>query len=253
MIIDVPQTDQIKELWRLWQDCFGDTEDFIRNFESTAFDRQRCRCVTVDGKVVAALYWLDCLWEEKKVAYLYAIATDKLHRGQGICHRLMENTHTHLESLGYVGALLVPSNGELFGFYKKMGYATCGYVSKYECQAQSRGIGVREINGEEYVLRRRALLPVGGVLQEGENIRLLGTMARLYCADGLLLAARIENGVVYGLELLGDSDLASQAVSALGCTKGIFRTVGEDIPFAMYRGFDTNVTQMPSYFGLAFD
>ena len=118
MTVNMPQQEQIDQLRTLWKQAFGDTDAFLDGFFATGFDRRRCRCVTWNDRVAAALYWFDCHWEGKKLAYIYAVATDEAFRGKGFCRNLMEDTHTHLEKLGYRGAVLVPGSLELFGMYE---------------------------------------------------------------------------------------------------------------------------------------
>ena len=60
MTIDRPTQMQIPQLRRLWQAAFGDTDAFLDIFFHRAYDARRSRCVTRDGRVVAALYWFDC-------------------------------------------------------------------------------------------------------------------------------------------------------------------------------------------------
>lgn len=253
MNIDTPLKSQLSELRGLWQEAFGDTEEFLDSFWKTAFSMVRCRGVTIEGKVAAALYWFDCLHGLQKVAYVYAVATAKEYRGQGICHKLMENTHEHLKSLGYNGVLLVPGSKELFQFYAGMGYQTCSYMRQFHCIADKEPVLLREIDKAEYAGLRRQYLPEGGVLQENENLDFLETQAKFYVGeDFLLVACRRENGLL-GVELLGDDSVAAGIVKALGYEEGAFRTPGVGRPFAMYYSLKDGELAPPAYFGFAFD
>ena len=60
MIINAPDSAQIPALRRLWQQAFGDSEQFLDIFFETAYSPDRCRCVIVDDQLAAALYWFDC-------------------------------------------------------------------------------------------------------------------------------------------------------------------------------------------------
>lgn len=253
MKINSPNQAQIPALWTLWRETFQDPQEFIHDFAETAFHKDRCRIVTRNNEVAAALYWFDCLYQDKRIAYLYAVATAKKYRGQGICHRLMEDTHAHLIKLGYEGAILVPGSKELFGFYKRMGYATCSYIREFTCDAKAEEIKIRSVNLEEYGRLRRQYLPEGGVIQEKENLDFLKTQAKLYVGEDFLLVAREEEGTLFGLELLGDTLAASGILYTLGYPKGTFRVPGEEIPFAMYRPLGNSKQTSPTYFGLAFD
>ena len=253
MNIDAPKHSQLPALKALWQEAFGDTEAFLNVFEKTAFSANRCRCITDGDKTVAALYWFDCSYCEGRIVYLYAIATAKSHRGQGLCKALMENTHAHLKQQGYRGAILVPGSPELFSFYQKMGYRTCASVDELRCEASKGSVTIRQIDTGEYAKIRRSLLPHNGVVQENENLEFLKHLASFYVGDGFLLAARGEDDTLYGLELLGNKDTAPAILNSLGYTKGVFRTQGASLPFAMFYPLDGDTVTPPSYFGFAFD
>lgn len=253
MIIDHPRAEQESGLRRLWREAFGDSEAFLDIFWQTAYSSDRCRCVTMNGECAAALYWFDCQWNGAPLAYIYAVATGKAYRGQGLCHRLMEDTHRHLAARGYAGAVLVPGEESLFRFYERMGYRICSGVQTLTCAAATEPQELHEIGCEEYALCRRALLPYGGVVQEGENLTFLARQARFYACDGLVLAARREGEELIGIELLGDLTRAPAVLSVLGCTRGTFRTPGDEIPFGMYLPLADDAPPPPAYFGLAFD
>lgn len=256
MIIDAPQQSQIPSLRNLWQEAFDDTEDFMEDFGRTAFHIDRCRCAVVDGNVVAALYWFDCLHMGRRIAYVYAVATVQAYRGRGISHELMENTHRHLARLGYEGVILVPGSKELFRFYEGMGYRTCSTIREFSCTAAVKGeeeVLLRSIDRTEFTQLRRQLLPEGGVVQENENLDFLQTQAQFYEGPGFLLTAYKEADRLCGVELLGDETKAPEIVRILDCVQGSFRVPGEGRPFAMYLPLKESTLPPPTYFGLAFD
>lgn len=250
MTIDRPADRQVPGLRRLWQQAFGDDDAFLDAFFGTAFAAERCRCVTVDGRVAAALYWLDCTCREQKLAYLYAVATDKVFRGKGLCHGLMADTHSHLASLGYAGAVLVPGSKELFRLYEGMGYRPFGGIREFTAAANAPAVVLRRIDAEEYAALRRQLLPAGGVVQEGPTLAFLQTQADFYAGEGFLLAAAMDGDHVFVPELLGAAPAAESIGAALGAKTGTFRTPAES-PFAMYLPFCR--AEPPAYFGLALD
>lgn len=252
MTIDRPTQAQIPQLRRLWQTAFGDTDAFLDIFFHRAYDPRRSRCVTRDGRVVAALYWFDCAWDGKKLAYLYAVATDPGCRGQGLCRKLMEDAHTHLRSLGYEGCILSPQSAELFSMYGKFGYHTCSHIRAFSCVAGGDPIALTEATPSEYAAARRALLPENAVVQEGVTLEFLSTYARLYTAPGIALAAYPNEGKLAVCELLGSPESAPGVLAALGYPEGSFRVPGHGQPFTMYRSL-TARTAIPGYFGLALD
>lgn len=253
MNINTPLHSQIPDLRALWQEAFNDTDAFLDTFFKTAFHPGRCRCATKDGKVTAALYWFDCLHKNKPIAYIYAVATAASHRRQGLCRKLMADTHLHLAKLGYEGVILVPGRRELFDFYEKMGYQTCSRIHKFYCDAKPEELLLCSIDKDEYARLRKLLLPCGSVIQEKENLDFLQTQANFYMGLGFLLAARGEKDTLYGIELLGDISAAPSIVHSLGYSKGTFRTPGSSVPYAMYHSLNDNSHLPPAYFGFAFD
>lgn len=242
MKIDYPLEMQIPGLRSLWKEAFGDSDAFLDIFWDTAFSADRCRCITVDGQVAAALYWFDCRLDDRPIAYVYAVATAKTFRGQGLCRKLMDDTRLLLADLGYSGIILVPEM-HLIGMYEGMGYKVCSYVREFTCRASSNPVVLQEISAAEYADLRRQYLPKGGVVQENENLQFLSGISKLYTGDGFLYAD--------DAELLGNTDAAPGILAALGKTSGTFRCPGNEIPFAMYLPLDNQ--RAPAYFGLAFD
>ena len=175
MNIDYPSPEQLDGLKQLWQEAFGDDDAFLEHFFAYGFAPDRCRRLTVDGQIAAALYWFDCSYRGKPLAYLYGVATAKNHRGKGLCRILTENTHNHLKYLGYAGEILVPAEGNLFQMYEKMGYSLCASVSEFTCQAGETPVALRQVDAEEYCHLRRQFISENGVLQEGDNLNFLQT------------------------------------------------------------------------------
>lgn len=251
MNIKSPATEDILGLRALWKEAFSDTDEFLDVFFAAAFSSDRSFCIKDDLEVVAALYIFDCLLEGNKIAYIYAVATAKTHRGKGLCNTLMEHTHNTLKAKGYKGAILVPGSESLFEFYAKMGYKTCCYLKRQEFSAREFSEPVRKIQAEEYAALRREFLPRGGVIQEGENLTLLSTYAEFYSGEDFIFAASQQDSTLVCYELLGNSEKAPFILSALSCQTGHFRTPGKDTPFAMYLPFEGD--DYPSHFAFAFD
>ena len=253
MEIGAPKLNDRLPLRALWKEAFGDTDEFLDLFEQTAYSPKRSRRLTVDGQCAAALYWFDCRCNGQKIAYLYAIATKRSYRGQGLCRALMEDTHEHLRKLGYAAAMLVPSEESLFGFYERLGYQRATRISELTCDAAKEPVLLVRIGEEEYGRLRRKMLPSGGVLQENENLCYLSAQAEFYRGEGLLLAARKERDTLIGIELLGEAELAPRIVRSFDMERGRFRIVGQTRDFSMIYPLNPPKTPKPTYFGLAFD
>lgn len=252
MVIDHPTPEQTRQLLALWKDAFGDHEGFWELFLDSGFSPERCRCVTENGQVAAGLCWFDCGWSEETLAYLYAVVTHPDFRGRGLCRALMEDTHALLKGMDYGGVLLVPETESLRKMYEKLGYQNRTGVSEFPCAAGTEAVPIRAICGEEYARLRREYLPEGGVVQEGANLDFLSRQAQLFAGHDFLLAAYSEDGVLHGMELLGNAEAAPGILHALGFSRGVFRAPGSHKAFAMFHPL-TNHVDLPVYFGLAFD
>lgn len=251
MIIDTPKTHHIPALRQLWKQAFGDEDAFLDKFFTLGFSKARCRCIFEKDQPVAALYWFDCAWEGKKLAYLYGVATDKDHQGHGLCRRLMNDTHQHLRSLGYRGTVLVPGSESLFAFYGKMGYLPCSFVDRFTCQAGA-AIPLQKIDSAEYARLRRNYLPQGSVQQEDETLAFLSSFADFYKGENCLFCGTAEDGAFHAQEFLGDASQAPGALSSLDLEKGNFRTPGQGTPLAMFYPFAASET-LPFYLGIPLD
>lgn len=250
MTIDAPKQEQIGQLRLLWKEAFGDTDAFLDSFFTIAFACDRCRCVTEDARVTAALYWFDCSCGGKKMAYLYAVATAKDRRGRGLCRALLEDTHAHLKKKGYAGTVLVPADDALRQMYGRMGYLPATTVAEFTCLAAEQEVPVRLLDKSEYLRLRRERLPAGAVGQEGPLADLLADQCGLFGGGDFLLAAWTEDGVLHAEEFLGDRAAVPGIVKALGAKRGVFRAPGGDKPFAMYRPLG-EACPKPGYFGIA--
>ena len=251
MITDTLSKEEVDQLKALWKEAFGDSDFFIDLFFKNAYDPKRCRFFVMEGKLAAALYWLDCSLGGEKLAYIYAVATAKDFQGRGLCRKLMDTTHRELKEMGYSGAVLVPGSESLFRMYEKMGYEVCTHVREWECTAAAEPTVMRRLTEEQYVALRRTLLPKKGVLQEGKSISYLASYAQLWGGDDFCAALTRENDRIVCTELLGNADCAPGIVAALGAKTGFFRAPGSERPFAMYHPL--NGDTVPGYFGLAFD
>ncbi len=253
MIFKNPLFTDIPQLRSLWLEAFGDSEEFFMDFLKNGYHYKRCRVAVENEKIVSALYFFDCLCEDKKIAYIYGVATRNQERGKGYCKALFLDTHSYLKENGYYGAILVPSTEELFSFYEKLGYRTATFVDIINVRKTAcTPIKLQKIDKQEYALLRRQLLPIGSVIQENENLDFLDCFEDFYTADGVLLTAHIKDNILYAQEFLGDTASLPSVLASLNIEKGIFRTIGSGRPFTMYYPFYEN-SPKPAYFGLAFD
>ena len=249
MIIDIPAARDIPALRQLWKQAFGDTDAFLDSFFARGFAFDRCRCVRIDSALAAALYWFDCDWQGKQVAYIYAVATDTAFRGKGLCRALMENTHRHLQNNGYAGAALVPGSRELFSLYEKLGYRSFCPIQTLTVSAGKDAVSPELLSAKEFDTLRRSLLPENALLQEGQTTAFLSAFAGLYKTENSVFAATKEENTLHFQEYLGDPALLPDIIAGLKAETGIVRLPGGDTDTAMYHSFDGS-DALPAYLGI---
>lgn len=249
MNIKHPEAEHIPLLRELWKEAFRDPDTWLDGFFGIAFSPDRCLTVWQEDRLAAALYWLDCSCRGQACAYVYAVATAKDFRGQGLFHALMKHTHSLLRRQGYAMAVLVPGSEDLFRLYASLGYETFGGMEEFSCDPSEAALSLRQIPAEEYARVRRRLLPAGAVVQEGVTLAFLNTQARFFAGEGFCLCARVEGDSLFAPELLGQADPGG-IVKALSCREGTFRVPGHK-PFAMW--LPLAQPQAPEYFSFALD
>lgn len=240
------------DLRKLWQEAFGDPDDFTDLFFAKGFSPERYHCIQENGDPVSALYWFDCQLNRQKLAYIYGVATLKSHQDKGLAGRLLQETHDILKSRGYVGAVLVPHGKSLFDFYRKFGYKTATTVTEFSCKAGDTPVAIRKISPEEYARLRSDFLPEGGVESGAEALAFLAGYCDFYAGEDFLLVCSISPEGLQTQELLGNAQAAPGILRALNCAKGCFRTPGADRDFAMWLPLQEDCPK-PGYFGLALD
>ena len=251
MRIECPERSQIPALRRLWKEAFSDTDDYLDLFFDRGYRRDHALCVSDEETVAAVLYWLDMEYCGGKIAYIYAVATAKSHRGQGLCRKLMAETHRVLQSKGYAAAVLVPQDAGLAKMYAAMGYLPGSGIRQARCEAGKAAAPLKPVDSDTYHRLRKEKLSPEAIALGVEAQSLLAAQAAFYTGDGVLLAAVREGTKVTGLELLGDETAAPGIVAALGCREGVFRMPGET-PFAMYFPLGEGMPA-PGHLGFAFD
>lgn len=231
----------------LWTECFGDEDSWIDAFFGTAFAPENVCALTRQGRLAAALCWMDVACDGRKLAYLYGIATHPDFRRQGLCRELMGLTHETLARRGYAGSILVPADAGLRRMYGEMGYVNFGGIRTIPARA-GESVPIRQVSPQEYAALRRRFLPAKGVIQEAGAEQYLAAGARMYAGADFLIAMSPDGD---GVELLGNADAAAGILGALGLKTGTFRIPGNQ-PFAMYHPLTCD-DWIPGYFGLAFE
>lgn len=188
MHISKPQGKTADDLVYLWQQAFGDSEEYIRSFMDASFYRG-CVVMESDDRVVAAVH-LTCPTDDDRFVYGYAVATLKGYQGKGICRMLHESIFAACREK-YATYAVHPANVSLVSFYEKLGMKISTY--RYFSNVEGDGGKYTFISPREYCEMRRMFL--GEInedwLKAGEYT-LLG-----FDIDGMWCAAAVSVGTVW--------------------------------------------------------
>lgn len=248
MIIDRPRDCHIPQLRALWKEAFGDTDAFLDGFFQVGFSPERSLCLWERDRLSAALYWFDCTWKGKKIAYIYGVATDPAFRGKGFCRHLMEDTHDLLKAQGYHGSILVPGSEGLFSLYRKIGYVPCcGKTVQTDLPSGEPAV-LTGITVEAYAGLQKQYLPEDSVFHDQVALQFAATYTQFYKGEGFAFCGGMEGETFYFQEFLGDTKKLPAILAALQAGHGQVRIFG-DVPFAMYLPLDGE-TDLPCYFDI---
>lgn len=137
-------------LFFLWQEAFGDTAETVETFFALCFSPENTLVAEADCGVCAALYLLDnALYTKEKTfqaSYIYAAATAKAYRKQGIMRALLQYTQDLCSRRNTDFLFLTPATEDLFTYYGKSGYfpafAKLEYTAtRTELSAAANGAG----------------------------------------------------------------------------------------------------------------
>lgn len=107
----------------LWQEAFGDSQETVCAIVR-AIEKHSKLFLAKDGNVpVSMLFAVRERVGEHTISYIYAVATKKSHRGQGLAAKLLSFAEQHLQDEGVSACLLSPAEQSLIAYYARLGYS----------------------------------------------------------------------------------------------------------------------------------
>lgn len=111
-----------EECIELYKEAFGDDGELLEALFKNNF--RDCRYIEIDGFVAAMFFLLPCKLslkgKEQEALYLYAAATERDHRKQGLMSGLLESVFESTQKPIFLKA----ATSSLSKFYEKRGFAT---------------------------------------------------------------------------------------------------------------------------------
>ncbi len=106
----------------LWQEAFGDGDDFIDSFLMRYYSRRRMLAEERDGTLASMLHLVPFESELGRTTYVFGVATAPAFRGQGLASELLRRAETICRGRGDDALALIPDGEGLRAFYARLGY-----------------------------------------------------------------------------------------------------------------------------------
>ena len=149
------------ELMDIWQQCFGDSKQYICMFLENNFSHMKIPAYEAEGKIVSAAYLLPitfCHGKEEQTScyYLYAAATLPEYQGSGYFSQILQ----YVQSCFSEPIILVPAEKSLEAFYEKHGFFSWldGEVVKDSLQEILVPATMKEMDAARYYFLREQIL-----------------------------------------------------------------------------------------------
>lgn len=214
----------IPALSALWKQAFADDDAEIARFFREAFPHT-LGFGAKEGETLAAMCFAlpvqaVCGEQSHPAAYLYAVATDRARRGEGICRGLLAFAEKELRKRGTEVLLLVPADEGLAAMYRKLGFTGAACTQTPVCVPDPAG-AAQEVGVIDYAgLRETLLWDVPHVRYARHWLDFAAHETHFYAlrlgmASGCAAVRRTEDGALHIDELLPDVRLLPALVPVL--------------------------------------
>lgn len=153
------RAEDLPALTRLWASVFGDSEALIAAFFRCLPGMGTGLAAEDTAGVFGAAYLIDGLsMGGRKVGYLYAVAVDPAHRGQGTGAALSRAVFALARERGCEILCTQPAEPGLFAWYGRILGVDCALRRRAEPVPSAAGAEVRELSPREYAALRETML-----------------------------------------------------------------------------------------------
>ncbi len=158
------QSTDRQQVVSLWQEAFSDGERVINDFlEEIQMDRTGFGAFTAAGTLVSMMFLIPAeLYVQNQIApcrYVYAVATAKTARNNGLMRRLHAFAADQAKEEGATALLLVPAERSLFSLYQTLGYRTRFFLGERRVVCtDNHAVKLTPCTAEQFLQMRETLL-----------------------------------------------------------------------------------------------
>jgi len=165
-VIRHPSDGDLPELTSLWQEAFGDSQEETSFYFQYRHRHGNMLVKELDGGIAGMLSMLPVTLTAPGLSlpgrYVFAVATKREQRGQGVSTELLHAAHETMRREGAAVSLLVPADAGLFHFYRKRGYQDQFFINEFSIKAKEilpmpAAGEARRCTAEEYTFLRSAV------------------------------------------------------------------------------------------------
>ena len=127
-----------KNIVSLWNECFGDSRDYIEFFLDRCSDKI-CLGHIESSSIKSMLFLLNGEINGYSCKYIYAACTEKKARCRGLMGSLIEYAKEYCRSHGVDFIFLVPGEESLYSYYSRFGFIPA--MKRYDREIKGRGNG----------------------------------------------------------------------------------------------------------------
>lgn len=143
----------IDEICVMWCEAFGDKPDSV--LDCLDFLLEYIFVAEIDAHAVSMAAAIPVTFGDASGRYVYAVATKKEYRGQGLSSKILEFLKDYIEKADEKFLVLVPAEESLFEFYEKRGFdASDVRVKKTLYNAENSNADAVQISAERYHEKR---------------------------------------------------------------------------------------------------
>ncbi len=181
------ENKHISDICELWHEAFGDEHDII--LEYLDFLLPYIYVAEIDGKAVSMATAIPVTFRELCGRYVYAVATKKELRGQGLGSEILN----FLKESRADFLVLVPAEKSLFEYYENRGFYSSNMKLKKDIyKAKETNVEAVKVSPKEYLQKRRKYkenviafdeqtLAFAGKMYDGEFLKTETGIAFCFC------------------------------------------------------------------------
>lgn len=108
---------------QLWQEVFGDSDEYINHFISHYFCDRNMLSIESDEELLSMLHIVPFTYCNFKIGYIFAVATAPQARCRGYATKLIEKAVCRAKEEGYDALALIPADDRLYNYYTRFGFS----------------------------------------------------------------------------------------------------------------------------------